>query len=142
MPEISILCDRDTEGGGWADLMYASGKDSVALAISARTWLGSVQPNMGSLYIDQYLLQQNGHSQLFALMHTLLDLGVGQTLNFMAMLPFGCPVQATGQDSLESLRDRGMQRKATLASKLCQAPDEGRSDPRLARRQKEALEGA
>ena len=36
-------------------LMYASGKALVALAISARTWLGSLQPNMGSLYIDQYL---------------------------------------------------------------------------------------
>ena len=38
-------------------LMYASGKALVALAISARTWLASLQPNMGSLYIDQYLRQ-------------------------------------------------------------------------------------
>ena len=38
-------------------LMYASGKALVALAISARTWLASLQPNMGSLYMAQYLRQ-------------------------------------------------------------------------------------
>ena len=36
-------------------LMYASGNVLVAFWISVRTWLASLQPNMGSLYIDQYL---------------------------------------------------------------------------------------
>ena len=35
--------------------MYAVGKVLVAFWISVRTWLASLQPNMGSLYIDQYL---------------------------------------------------------------------------------------
>ena len=38
-----------------ANLMYAVGKVLVAFWISVRTWLASLQPNMGSLYIDQYL---------------------------------------------------------------------------------------
>ena len=43
--------------------MYASGKALVALAISARTWLASLQPNMGSLYIAQYLRQTHKPGQ-------------------------------------------------------------------------------
>ena len=35
--------------------MYAVGKVVVAFWISCRTWLASLQPNMGSLYIAQYL---------------------------------------------------------------------------------------
>ncbi len=35
--------------------MYASGKDLVAFEISFSTWPASLQPNMGSLYIVQYL---------------------------------------------------------------------------------------
>ena len=54
--------------GAMSYLMYASGKALVALAISASTWLASLQPNMGSLYIAQYLHDSESMMRL-ALLH-------------------------------------------------------------------------
>ena len=66
--------DRYTSGGKKSYLMYASGKALVALAISASTWLASLQPNMGSLYIDQYL-HDSGSMIRLALLHAFDILG-------------------------------------------------------------------